>query len=144
MGRTEKAVEELRTLANKLESFMNAVVAGNEATRVQIDALKDVIDALGARQKAQEELVRALRNRMDSSNKVFGAFQEVARVSVQLAEGLDSSRERADAIERASGQLAEAQAAIDARAAEEGERLLKEIGELRRSVEILSSLASDG
>ena len=39
MGRTEKAVEELRTLANKLESFMNAVVAGNEATRVQIDAL---------------------------------------------------------------------------------------------------------
>ena len=88
--------------------------------------------------------MRALRNRMDSSNKVFGAFQEVARVSVQLAEGLDSSRERADAIERASGQLAEAQAAIDARAAEEGERLLKEIGELRRSVEILSSLASDG
>ncbi len=144
MGRTERAVEELRTLAGKLETFMKAVVADNEATNVHIDSLKAVVDALGARQDAHAELVQALKNRLDSSDRVFGAFKEVARLSVQLEKALDSSRERADSIERTTRQLAEAQAEMSARAAGEAERLLKEIGELRRSVEILASLASDG
>ena len=66
-----------------------------QAPGVSRAALKEVIDALGARQEAQAELAQALRNRVDLSDKVFGAFQEVARVSVQLAEGLESSRKRA-------------------------------------------------
>lgn len=143
MGRKEEAVEELRTLAGKLETFMKAVVADNESTKAYIDSLKDVVNALGARQEAQGELVQALRNRLDSSDKVFRAFEEVARVSVQLAEGLESSKERAEAIERATGQLAEAQERIDARAAGDAKRLLEEVAGLKRTVEILASLASE-
>ena len=144
MGRKEEAVEELHTLVGRLERFTRAIVADNESTKAHVDSLKGVIDALGARQEAQGELVEALRNKLDSSDKVFDAFQEVARLSAQLAEGLESNRDRADAIERAAGQLAEAQRAMDKRAAGQVERLLEELGELKRTVEILSSLASDG
>ena len=143
MSRKEKAVEELRTLAGKLETFTKAVVADNESTSAYIDSLRDVVSALGARQEAQGELVQALRNRLDSSDKVFRAFEEVARVSVQLAEGLESSKERAEAIERATEQLAKAQERIDARAAGDAKRLLEEVAGLKRTVEILASLASE-
>ena len=43
MGRKEEAVEELRTLTGKLETFMKAIVADNESTKAYIDSLKSLL-----------------------------------------------------------------------------------------------------
>ena len=141
MARTQKTVDEMRTLAKKLESFVRAVVADGESTKAYVDSLKGVVDALGARQEAQGALVKALRNKMDSSDRVFDAFKDVARVSAEMAQGLDASRTRLDAIESAAGKLAEALKTTNARAAGDAARLLEEVGKLKESVDVLSMLA---
>ena len=143
MAEAERKVDELRTLAGKLESFVQAVAADNEATRAHVDALGEVVDALGGKVEAEGQLVQALRDRLDSSERVYGAFKEVAHASAELATELEATRGRLDAVEGVAGKLAEALKRTNTRAAGDAARLLEEVEKLKRSVDVLSMLASD-